>query len=187
MKTTDKILKTGSILISQPFLSEYYFRRSVVLLADHKEDGSFGLVMNKPVDMKLNELLDGFPDFNSKVYLGGPVSTENIYFIHTLGARIPASVPIIDGLYWGGDIDVVREMMLDGTLTPDQMRFYLGYAGWGPHQLEDELEEHSWVLSTARAENLLKTRPDQLWPSMVKKLGPDYSQWVNYPIDPSLN
>ncbi len=184
-----KVLKpsAGSILISQPFLSEYYFSRSVVLLADHNEDGSFGLVMNKPLDMKFNELLAEFPHFDAKIFLGGPVKTDNLYFIHTLGEQVPGSIRILDGLYWGGDIDVVKDMISSQKITTAQIRFYLGYAGWAAKQLERELEEYSWVISKAKAESLLKARPTMMWASMVKKLGPDYAEWVNYPIDPSLN
>jgi putative transcriptional regulator len=177
----------GSILISQPFMSEFYFRRSVVLLADHNDEGTFGLVMNKPIDMKFNELLLEFPTFDAGVFLGGPVQTDRLFFIHTLGDLIPASIKIIDGLFWGCDIDPVKELILTNKITPDQIRFYLGYAGWGPKQLEDELEEKSWVVSKSKAANLLKTKPDNMWAAMVKKLGPQYVEWINYPIDPSLN
>lgn len=168
-------------------MNEFYFRRSVVLLADHNKEGSFGLVMNKPIDMKFNELLAEFPAFDARVFLGGPVKTDNLYFIHTLGEAIPRSLKIIEGLYWGGDIDYVKDLISGSSITTNQIRFYLGYAGWGPKQLESELEEFSWVIGRAKSETLLKAKPDNMWATMVKKLGPEYAEWVNYPIDPSLN
>lgn len=178
---------TGKILISQPFLNEAYFQRAVILLAEHNEDGSFGLVMNKPLDLHLNEVLGDFPEFSAGIYIGGPVKTDSLFFIHTLGSKVPGSVKILDGLWWGGDIESVGDMILGKKILPDEIRFYLGYSGWGPQQLESELKEYSWVVSTAKAEMLLKTPAGKLWKTLVKKLGPDYSEWVNYPTDPSLN
>ena len=88
----------GRILISEPFLIDYYFKRSVVLLAEHNDEGSFGLIINKPVDMHLSDILQDFPEFDAPIYLGGPVKTENLYFIHTKGNLIDESMKILDGL-----------------------------------------------------------------------------------------
>ncbi len=177
----------GKILIAQPFLNEEYFQRSVILLAEHNEEGTFGLVINKPLDFGLNDILPEFPDFTTGVYIGGPVKTDSVFFIHTLGEKIPKSMPIIDGLFWGGDIGVVEDLVHRKELKPDQIRFFLGYSGWSPLQLDKEIEEHTWVVSSARASMLLGTNPAQLWPKMVKRLGADYAEWVLYPTDPSLN
>lgn len=178
---------TGKILISQPFLNEAYFQRSVVLLAEHNEEGTFGLVMNKPLNVHLNEILSDFPEFAAGIYIGGPVKTDSLFFIHTLGSRVPNSVKIIEGLWWGGDIDLIGNLILEKKITAGQVRFYLGYSGWGPSQLENELLDFSWVVSSTNADVLLKTPPQNLWKKMVRKLGPDYAEWINYPTNPSLN
>jgi putative transcriptional regulator len=177
----------GKILISEPFLKDYYFKRSVVLLADHSDEGTFGLILNKPIDTKFNEIVTDFPDFKADIYLGGPVKTDSLFFIHSLGEGIENTIKIMDGIYWGGNIDRVREMIIDQKITPKQIRFYLGYSGWGPHQLENELEEKSWVVADVKASLLLKNPPEKMWKNIVSKLGSDYSQWVNYPADPILN
>merc|ERR1712065_46093 len=92
------------ILISEPFLLDYYFKRSVVLLCDHSDEGSFGVIMNKPLSVKLNEVVKDFPDFAAPIYLGGPVQNDSLFFLHTIGDKIEGSVEVINGLFWGGDL-----------------------------------------------------------------------------------
>jgi putative transcriptional regulator len=183
---TDKPAQ-GKILVSDPFLKDFYFKRSIVLLADHSDEGTFGLILNKPTNIKFNEVVQDFPDFQADIYLGGPVKTDSLFFIHSIGENIEKTIKIMDGIYWGGDIEIVREMIKTDKIAAGQIRFYLGYSGWGPHQLEDELKEKSWVVATVKANQLLKSPPEKLWKNIVSKLGDDYSQWVNYPPDPILN
>lgn len=186
---TRKVLKPGSgrILIAAPFLNDFYFGRSVVLLADHGKEGSFGIVMNKPLDLQFNDILQEFPNFTAGVYVGGPVKSDSLFFVHTLGEAIPQSVKIIDGLYWGGDIDEIRSAIVEGRIEARQIRFFLGYSGWSPDQLERELEEHSWVVTQATTNELLDAEPAKMWNGLVRSLGKNYSDWVNYPIDPRMN
>jgi putative transcriptional regulator len=186
---TRKLLKPGSgkVLIAAPFLSDYYFGRSVVLLADHGSEGSFGIVMNKPLDIRFNDILDEFPSFSAGIYVGGPVKSDSLFFVHTLGESIPQSVKIIDGLYWGGDIDEVRSAIVEGRIEARQIRFFLGYSGWAPDQLESELKENSWVVAQANCTELLDADPADLWKGLVKSLGKEYAEWINYPIDPRMN
>src|SRR5210317_573671 len=115
----------GQVLISEPFLLDFYFKRSVVLLAEHNEEGSFGLILNKPVDILLSEIVDGFPEFDAPVYLGGPVKSDSLYFIHTLGDKIENSLKILDGLYWGGDIEHIKELILLGKIDINQIKFFV--------------------------------------------------------------
>lgn len=119
----------GRALISEPFLNDFYFRRSVVFLIEHGNDGTVGLILNKPLNMKLHEVTSEFSGFETEVYLGGPVKTENIYFIHTLGDRIAGSQKICEGIYWGGDVRAVKEMMLNSMIRKSDIRFYIGYSG----------------------------------------------------------
>lgn len=177
----------GRLLISEPFLQDHYFKRSVVLLADHSTDGSFGIILNKPINVKLNEVINEFPDFDCQLYMGGPVKTDSLFFVHTVGDIIEGSMKIMDGLYWGGDIEVVKEMMKLGQITPDDIRFYIGYSGWASNQLEDELKRNSWVVLKTHVTQVINSNPADLWKIMIKTLGKDYEQWVNYPLDPSLN
>ncbi len=177
----------GQILISDPVLQDFFFRQSVVLLAEHNEEGSFGLIVNKPVDVTLNEVTRDFPPFDAPLYLGGPVKTDSIFFIHTLGDVVQGSLKIMNGLYWGGDIQVIKEMMILNQLTTNDIRFFVGYAGWSSHQLERELKENSWVVSKITAETIIRSNPRKMWGNLIRKFGDDYAIWANYPLDPSMN
>lgn len=187
IKTNDVKPSKGKILISEPFLIDYYFKRSVVLLAEHNEDGTFGLILNKQVDLLLSEVLKDFPAFNAPVYLGGPVKTDSVYFIHTLGDRLENSLEIIEGLYWGGDIEVVKEMITLGKITPKEIKFFVGYSGWISRQLEGELARNSWLVANIKAKQVMESDPDKLWKDSLKKLGKEYAYWSNFPSDPIMN
>lgn len=177
----------GRLLISEPVLQDFYFRKSVVLLAEHGEEGSFGLIINKPIQLHLSEVVPGFPDFNARLFLGGPVKTDSLFFIHTRQDIIPNSTPIIDGIFWGGDIEQVRELMGTSSLSPDDIRFFVGYAGWSAGQLEQEMDQNSWIVSKTTREQIINTDPENLWTEIISSLGGDYPLWAHFPADPNLN
>jgi putative transcriptional regulator len=177
----------GKILISEPFLWDYFFKRSVVLLAEHNDEGTFGVIVNKPIKAGFNEVVKDFPEFRSKVYLGGPVQSDSLFFIHTLGEQIENSMEILPGIYWGGDIERVREMIELGLIQPAQIRFFIGYSGWAPKQLEDELLRNSWLVSNITAQDLLTSNPKMLWSRALRRMGKEYAHWNNFPDDPTLN
>ncbi|MFC2110822.1 YqgE/AlgH family protein [Bacteroidota bacterium] len=177
----------GKFLISEPFSNDFFFKRSVVLLAEHNEEGSFGLIINKAVDYTLSEVTDDFPYFDAKVFLGGPVKTDSIFFLHTLGDIIPNSMHIFNNIHWGGDIEVVKDLMLANKLSQDNIRFFLGYSGWKPNQLDSELKRDSWIVSKADSKMVMNQDTDDLWRDTVKNLGKDYNMWMNFPLDPNMN
>ncbi|MEI8201492.1 MAG: YqgE/AlgH family protein [Bacteroidota bacterium] len=178
----------GRILISEPLLNDFYFGRSVVLLIEHNEDGSFGVIVNKPIHVKIQEAIPDFPDFETNIYLGGPVSTEQIFFLHTIGEAIEGSMKITnDGVYWGGDLDIVKEMISMKTLDPQDIRFFIGYSGWVPKQLENELKSNSWLVSPTSKNEIFSESPEKLWNTIVKRLGENYTLWTQYPLDPNMN
>lgn len=196
MANIDKILKIktnnikptkGKILISEPFLIDFYFQRSVVLLAEHNEEGSFGLVINKPVDIKLDEVISDFPKFDANVCMGGPVKTDSLYFVHTLGNVIEGSIEIIDDLYWGGDIEVVKELIILNQIKSQNIKFFVGYSGWVANQLDDELKRNSWLVSNTTSNQVMKMLGEEMWKTAVKKMGPEYAYWINFPSDPTQN
>ncbi len=178
--------KQGIILISEPSLRDFYFRQSVVLLAEHNEDGTFGVIINKPIEARVKDVIRDFPDFDGTMSLGGPVKTDSIFFIHTLD-EIEDAMPIMEGLYWGGNIDVIRDRILAGTLHDNEIRFFAGYAGWNPSQLDAEIKEKSWVLSHITAEEVIRQKQERRWSDYLKNMGTDYAIWANFPADPSFN
>lgn len=180
--------KRGDILLSEPTMGDFYFGRSVVLLVDHSEvEGSFGIIMNKSLHLRLNEIADVFEDFDAPVYLGGPVAENQIFFMHTLGDLLPDTCQIMDGLYWGGDTDTLNTLISTGIANKDNTRFFLGYSGWESGQLVDELVRNSWLVGKANAHQLLNTPHQQMWKTFVGRMGKEYEMWSRFPKNPEDN
>ncbi len=177
----------GRILISEPFLQDNYFKRSIVLLTEHTEEGSVGFVLNKPINVKVSDVIKDFPKINSVVSLGGPVNTNTIHYLHTLGDIIPNSIQVLDNIYWGGDFDIVKQLISSGNIGNEQIRFFLGYSGWRAHQLEDELEENSWVVAEIEPREVMTPNNKNFWKNSLKKLGKKYELWSNFPENPQMN
>lgn len=176
----------GRILIAEPGLMDQYFKRSIILLVEHNDKGSVGFVLNRMIDFSISELLPDFPNFETKIAIGGPVSPNSIHFIHTLGNIIPDTTMVMDGLYWGGSFEMVKSLILSNKISNHQIRFFIGYSGWGENQLEKELKEHSWLVSELDVVKIM-TGNDDMWTKTVSQLGPKYKPWTIYPENPSLN
>ena len=186
---TTKILKPakGRVLISIPFLNDQFFGRSVVLLTEYNEEGAVGLIINKELDTNINEVINEFPEFNAPLYLGGPVSNDSLFYLHVLGDLIPDSVEIISGLFWGGNFQVIMELIKNGHITSDEIRFFVGYSGWGQKQLDRELQENNWLVQRTNVRKIMDADPAKLWNSLIKQTNKEYSVWADFPVNPSLN
>ncbi len=181
-------LKAGIVLISEPFLADPNFSRSVVLLTEfNKEDGAFGFIINKPTDIALDEVIEDFPSKDFGFHYGGPVQPNNLFFIHTLEELIPESQNIMPGLAWNGDFEQVLSLARMGQLEASEIKFFGGYSGWSPGQLEGELKEHAWIISELSAEEVMNMPADELWKQSLKNLGPKFSIMADFPEDPMLN
>lgn len=179
--------KQGYILIAEPFLAGSYFNRSIILLASCNENGAVGFILNKKVEFPVEDIFVDFPDFDAEIHIGGPVGTDSVYFIHTLGAIIPDSIHIRDDLYWGGDFDALKLHIKLGLVNPHQVRFFLGYSGWESGQLEEEIKENSWLVADISQEELMRINENDMWAESVKAMGGKYKMWENFPENPSLN
>ena len=177
----------GRLLISDPFLEDDYFKRSVVLLCEHNDQGSFGFVLNHYIDVRIGEIVTSFPDVESKVSMGGPVSTDNVYYIHTLGEVIPGSTEIMDGVYMGGEFESIKEKILMGTMAPKDIRFFVGYSGWSENQLMDELEQKAWIVSQTSGKEIMNTGIDKLWKKTLERQGKKYQIISTFPENFRLN
>ena len=188
IETNHIVPAQGKILISEPFLCDCIFGRSVILLVDHTQEGTMGLVLNKPLPVCLNDILEGFNYHdNIPLYKGGPLGTDTLFYLHTLEG-IEDSLPISDGLYLNGDFDAVREYMLQGNPIKGKIRFFLGYSGWGYKQLCRELEENTWLVSTESKDILMDENASaELWKNSLGKLGSKYELWSRFPVIPTLN
>jgi putative transcriptional regulator len=177
----------GILLIADPFLKDPNFLRTVVFLCEHKEEGSFGFVLNRKYENTLDELLPGLEDMKLPVFYGGPVQMDTIHFLHQYPDEIPGGEEVIKGVYWGGDFEKVVEMLKAGTAEPDKIRFYIGYSGWSDGQLTTELEEKSWLTVAGTRKLIFHRNYEEIWKDSLRQLGGDYEMMINFPIDPQLN
>lgn len=180
-------LKQGILLLSDPFLKDPHFVRSVVLICDYNSDGAFGLVINKKIGPVLSELLDQAEGLNLPVYEGGPVQPTALHFVHRKADLIPDGIELSKGIFWGGNFETVITLLKNKQLNPLDIRFFVGYSGWSEGQLEEELKEKSWIIAKATAELLFDTKEEMIWKKSLQSLGGEYQQMVNYPMDPQLN
>lgn len=180
--------KKGHLLIAEPsIIGDTSFNRSVVLLADHTSEGSIGFILNKPLKYTLRDLVPR-SEASFKVYNGGPVEQDNLYFIHKVPELIPESIEISLGIYWGGDFDVVLVLINQGKIKASDIRFFLGYSGWEPFQLEEELETNSWIVTeNVYKKSVIEKKDSSFWKEKMLELGGDYSIWSNAPENPSYN
>lgn len=180
-------LAPGILLIADPFLKDPNFLRTVVFMCEHKEEGSFGLVLNRKYENTLDELIPELEGHKVPVYYGGPVQMDTVHFLHQYPEEIPGAMEVIKGVHWGGDFTSVIEMIKNGQLDYNKIRFYIGYSGWSDGQLQNEMDEKTWL--TAKATRKIIFHPDhsQIWKDSLKQLGGDYEIMINFPIDPQLN
>ena len=178
---------TGILLIADPFLKDPHFMRTVVFLCEHQTEGSFGFVLNKQYDHTLDELITNFEGFPIPVYYGGPVQVDTIHFLHQYPELIPGGQEVLKGIYWGGDFEMVTQLIQNNEIDLDKIRFFLGYSGWSDGQLEDELKEKTWLTVSATSHLIFHTIPEEVWKDSLKHLGGNYEIMINFPIDPQLN
>jgi putative transcriptional regulator len=177
----------GKVLLAEPFLQDSYFKRSVVLLTEHNNEGTLGFVLNNPINFGIDEILKDFPAINSLVSIGGPVRTDTIHYIHTLGHIIPDSEEIMEQVYWGGNLDAIRAGIEDGWVKEYQIRFFVGYSSWHPGQLAREIEENSWLVTSIDRLDVMHGNDIRLWENILKNEDERYQMWTRYPEDPAWN
>jgi len=179
--------KKGRILISEPSFNDSIFFKSVVLLTHHNDDESIGLILNQPTKINLNEILNNIPLSDFPVYIGGPVAKQSLQFIHTLGSLIPESKKITENIYFGGDFNTILKLMQDKKITKNEIRFFVGYSGWGEDQLNTEIREDSWLVESSKDDLCMQYSTQKLWNKIIRNQKLDYAIWVNMPKDPNLN
>lgn len=177
----------GTCLISEPFSPDSFFGRSVILITEHsEEDGTVGYILNKPVEVPFNELFPDFPDFATVCYIGGPVNPESVHFIHTRPDLFPDSQHILENIFWGGNFNQVKEYIENGLIKPREIRIFLGYSGWAPRQLRQEIEDKYWVVSDIQAKTVMNA-DNNTWKEVLMELGDSYALWAKSPMNPGMN
>ncbi len=190
IKTNNVKPEKGKVLISEPFLEDGIFHRSVILLTQYSpKDGAMGFVLNKlvPENYKLKQLVEEYGNLKLNIGYGGPVELEKMFYIHTLPPEeLPYSMQIMPGLFWGGDYEVLKRKILSGEVSTDKVRFFIGYSGWAPLQLESELERDAWIVGEITPELVLTPDPE-LWRKILQNFEFRYKLWSTYPEEPYLN
>ena len=176
----------GKILISAPYLSDI-FKRTVIYMTEHDEKGSVGFILNKPTKYNINEIIDDFPEFKAKVHLGGPVQPELVNFIHSSGDILPDGYEIAEGVFWNGNFELLKNLIIENKIFPVDIKFFLGYSGWSSGQLGDELLRNSWFVNDAKEDYLFSLEEDKLWRTTLKDMGHEYALIASFPDDPSMN
>lgn len=181
-------LEKGKILIAEPsIIGDISFNRSIILLVEHGNNGSIGFILNKPMNLNISDLIPEI-ESNFKIYNGGPVQQDNLYFIHKISDLIPESIMISAGLYWSGNFEYVLKLIKKGEINKNDIRFFLGYSGWDSNQLNNELNNNTWILSeNSHNKNIITAVDEVFWKNKMLDLGGEYSLWSNAPEHPSHN
>ncbi len=178
---------TGILLVSSPALTDAHFKRSVVFLAQHGEGGTLGYVLNRPLSATLSEILPDLYGFDAPLYWGGPCQNDTLHCIHTVGTHIPGAAEIIHGVYWGGDFETIRDLIIAGGADVEDFRFFVGYAGWSEGQLENEIKESSWFITESSQENVFTPSVKNFWTRTLKNMGGEFVAMAALPEHPSVN
>jgi len=186
----NKNYEKGSLLIANPVLPDPNFSRTVILLCDHDEQGSFGLVINRSTQLRAPDLflnINILKSYNEKIYLGGPVSQSMVFFL----CRSPSAAGKLDeicsGVYLGSNLETL-ESLYSSLENPEQdIRFYLGYSGWSGGQLAEEMEQNSWLVQRANEQFIFLDSESLIWPKAVNSLGKKYQYLTKAPVNPQWN
>ncbi len=178
----------GKLLISDPFLDEDYFRRSVVYLCEHNIDGSFGFVVNNFISINLNELDESLPKVEAQISLGGPMEVNSLYFIHQFGDQIQNSAEISDGVFLGGDFQQLSNKIVEDQANITKVRFIIGYAGWKRKQLKEEIKNNAWIVKELSSPlQLFESQSRLSWKRVMFDLGGKYKIMSKFPLTPMNN
>lgn len=180
-------VEKGVLLIAEPFMKDKNFQRTVVLVCEHDETGTFGMILNRKKKEHVGEYIELLENCTFNIYDGGPVQKDHVHFIHCRPDIIPNGLHLHDGIYWGGDFGEVCNQINEGAIKEHEIRFFIGYSGWGENQLAEEMLEKSWLTTLATDDVVFEKNSSIIWKNAVKKLGDAFKPMINYPLDPSLN
>ena len=176
----------GRLLIASPVLVDPNFHRAVILITEHTEEGAMGVVLNRPSDTEVGAAvpeLAALVESSDAVFAGGPVQTEALIVLAEFRDRAAAAAIVV------ADVGLVSAEMETGELAEAvrRARVFAGYSGWGPGQLEAELEEEAWIVEAPVPGELFAADPDSLWSDVLERKGGRFALLARMPVDPSLN
>ncbi len=173
----------GDILLAEPFLRDPNFKRAVIYVCEVNLDGAYGVIMNQPLPVPISELLDDFPIPEIMANYGGPVSDNQLFYIHNI-EQLNDAEQIDEHHYFGGSFDELKTLLQLGKINTENIRFFIGYTGWNYDQLMDEINEKSWVVYKQPVQHtILNTSPTDLWRKLMLELGEPYTKMVDFPAN----
>lgn len=181
-----KNIAKGMLLVSEPFLGDPEFERSVILLVEKNETGTIGFVINYELEVMVGEILEAV-SIDKNLYKGGPVCLDSLFFIYKSNSPVKNSLNIAENYFWGGDIDELSDKISKGIIEYDSVRFFIGYSGWEPGQLEMELKHKAWQVIDFNLDIIFEKNSETMWKTLMKSMGGKYAMMADSPIDPQLN
>lgn len=177
----DLNISTGKVLLASPFMDDPNFIRAAVLICSHNDHGTIGFVFNKPMFSSINDTLEFFPPFGVKIFKGGPVEMNTLHFLHSSGSILNDSIPVCPGIFWSGDFKMLKFLVKNDLIKPNDIRFFAGYTGWDKGQLEEEVNENVWIATNMDPNYLFKFSPDAVWKTMLKDKKEHYPPLADIP------
>ncbi|MCQ2284511.1 MAG: YqgE/AlgH family protein [Bacteroidales bacterium] len=184
VKQTEFELAPGRMLISVPFYNDTFFNRSVVLLTDCDKEHTAGLIINHRLPYQVKQLVDEV-HLEAPMFLGGPVLPSALFLLHNFES-CKSAAQVVPGVYVGYD-QVLLALIEHNAIPTMRYRFMMGYAGWSPGQLEEEISHNMWVIGNPTADLIFNTAAEDIWPTAVKVLGKEYEHWLQVPKYINLN
>ncbi len=180
-------LTAGGLIMASAVMLESNFKRTVLLMCEHNEEGSMGFILNRPLEVKVCDAITGFDGVDLPLHMGGPVQVDTVHYLHRRGDVIDNCHEVLPGVFWGGEQEQLSFLLESGVVSPAEVRFYLGYAGWDSGQLESEFEEGSWYTTSATKDVIFSSGYERMWSRIVRSKGGDYLYAANSPELPGMN
>ncbi len=176
--------EAGRLLISTPYFNDPFFNHSVVLLTDYEEEHTAGLIINRPLPHTVYDVVNEIR-VDDPIFFGGPVLAEAVFLLHSFDA-CPEATRLLPGVYVGYN-PVLIAVIEQHAIANLKSKFLLGYAGWSPGQLEDEIQRKMWVVAPATKSLVFDTPPQDIWTRAVTRLGKSYDHWLKIPKNIGYN
>ena len=184
IQPTGLTLQAGRLLVSTPYFNDPFFNHSVVLLTDYEEEHTAGLIINRQLPHNVYDLVNEIR-VEEPIFFGGPVLTEAVFLLHSFDS-CPEASRLLPGVYVGYN-PVLIAVIEQHAIANLKHKFLLGYAGWSPGQLEEEISNNMWVVAPATQSLIFDTPADEIWTRAVNRLGPEYEHWLKIPKNIAYN
>ena len=177
----------GKLLISSPgLLTDMIFYKSIILIVDQTDEGITGFILNRPSDLFMYKEIDSSKKIKIGLNYGGPVSSDH-YFLLRSKKEYFEILNIYDNIYWGNNIEFLFNLIEENKVGINDFILFQGYSGWGRDQLDNEIENNSWIVNDKKEDDVFKFKEKNSWNNLIKNLGDKYVLWSNSPDDITLN